>query len=135
MAKTPKNIQKTCQECGNPIQGRLDKKFCDAYCRNAFNNRVKRDDEQLIIAVNRQIRKNRRILKTLCPQGKAVVRKELLDKLGYQYGVFSGIYKYGTATYFLCYDYGFAVHYERSIPKAVIIQQQDYMSDYNPWKT
>ena len=65
----------TCKQCGKNITGRLDKKFCDDYCRNTYNNQNKRDDELLIQGINRIIRKNRRILKTLCPVGKAAVRR------------------------------------------------------------
>lgn len=122
-----------CKNCGKPLIGRSDKKFCDSYCRNSYNNKHKRDDEKYIQQTNKQIRRNRRILKTLCPQGKAVVRKELLDKLGYNYGVFSGIYKTNNSTYYLCYDYGFTTSLERGIPKVVIIQRQEYMKAYNPW--
>ena len=122
-----------CLACGNPLVGRSDKKFCDSYCRNSYNNQHKKEDEKYIQQVNRIIRRNRRILKTLCPQGKAIVRKELLDKLGYRYGVFSGLYRYNGTTYYLCYDYGFAVSYEKTVPKAIIIQQQDYMKDFDPW--
>lgn len=123
----------TCAACGKPLKGRSDKKFCDSYCRNGYNNKNKNSEERYIQHLNRLIRRNRRILKTLCPQGKAIVRKELLDQLGYKYGVFSGIFKSGAITYFLCYDYGFAVSHERNIPKAIIIQQQSYMQDFNPW--
>ena len=125
----------TCRACGKPIKGRSDKKFCDSFCRNSYNNKNKNQEEKYIQHLNRLIRRNRRILKTLCPQGKAVVRKELLDQLGYKYGVFSGIFKSGSATYFLCYDYGFTVSFERNIAKAIIIQQQDYMHDFNPWES
>lgn len=128
------NENPMCRACGKPLIGRSDKKFCDSYCRNSYNNKNKKTDEKYIQHINRIIRRNRRILKTLCPQGKAIVRKELLDKLGYKYGVFSSIYKSGATTYFLCYDYGFAVSYERNIPKAILIQKQDYMHDFNPWK-
>lgn len=137
MANSNKLLQdhpeRLCLACGKHIHGRSDKKFCDSYCRNSFNNQHKRSDEKYIQQVNSLIRRNRRILKTLCPEGKAVIRKELLDRLGFKYGVFSGIYHYKRNTYYLSYDYGFAVHYERSIPKVIIIQQQEYMKDFNPW--
>ena len=124
---------KNCLACGKLLHGRSDKKFCDSYCRNSYNNQHKQADEKYIQQVNKTIRRNRRILKTLCPEGKAIVRKSLLDKLGYRYGVFSGMYRSKELTYYLCYDYGFAVTVERSIPKAIIIQQQEYMRDFNPW--
>jgi hypothetical protein len=127
------NNPRKCLACGKSLTGRSDKKFCDSYCRNGYNNKAKSGDEKFIQQVNKLIRRNRRILKTLCPEGKAVVRKELLDKLDFKYGVFSGLYQVNNNTYYLSYDYGYAVHYERSIPKVIIIQKQDYMRDFNPW--
>lgn len=125
-----------CNECGKTIHGRLDKRFCDAYCRNAFNNKVKRNDEQLINTTNRALRKNRRILKTLSPVGKSTVRKEVLHALGYNFSIFSSMYRTNKGTiYYLCYEYGFnPIIDHRGIEKAVIINRQDYMNDWLPWK-
>jgi len=73
-------------------------------------------------------RHNRKILRTLCPQGKATVRKELLDQMGYDYRHFSGIFKNNEKQlYYLVYDYAFLPIFERGIKKALIVQRQDYM--------
>lgn len=124
-----------CLQCEKPLHGRTDKKFCDAYCRNAFNNKVKRSDELYIQEVNRRLRKNRRILKTLSPIGKSTVRKEVLEAMGYDFNIFSSMYSPSKGTiYYLCYDFGFKpmVDY-KGIDKAVIINKQDYMGDWQPW--
>ena len=126
--------ERKCAECDRVLVGRSDKKFCDAYCRNSYNNRIKRSDEKFIQKVNRIIRRNRRILKHLCPQGKAMVRKEILDQLGYNYDHFSGIYKSRLGTYYFCYDYGMSPTFEKNIPKARIIQRQDYVPSLSPWQ-
>jgi len=125
-----------CKQCGKPIIGRLDKRFCDAYCRNAFNNKVKRKDEQNINEVNRTLRRNRKILKTLSPVGKSTVRKEVLEAMGYNFGIFSSMYRTSKRTiYYLCYEYGFnPITDSRGVEKAVIINRQKYMSDWQPWK-
>jgi len=117
----------TCRNCEKPIVGRSDKRFCDAYCRNSFNNQTKATDERMIQLTNSQIRKNRRILKTLCPQGKATVRKEVLDQMGYDYRHFTSVFKTGKLVYYLVYDYGFAPTYEGVKQKALIVQKQNYM--------
>ncbi|SNT37098.1 hypothetical protein SAMN05421640_3611 [Ekhidna lutea] len=128
---------KQCLQCGNPLVGRADKKFCDAYCRNSYNNQHKAAEEQYIMMVNSQIRRNRRILKDLCPEGKSTVRKEVLDRLGYDYRYFSSIFKSQFGPYYLVYDYGFSpMTDDRGIKKAIIIQRQDYMDEpsFNIWK-
>jgi hypothetical protein len=126
-----------CLQCNQPLTGRSDKKFCDAYCRNQYNNQVKRRDEQLILKINQRIRKNRRILKTLCPQGKAMVRREVMTHMGYDFNFFSSIYRSSSGQlYFMCYEYGFAAVIERKIEKGLIIQSQNYHVNYtvDPWK-
>ena len=131
------NINSTsCQNCGKPIVGRLDKRFCNASCRNTFNNKVKRTNEQYILEVNRTIRKNRKILKTLSPVGKSTVRKEVLDALGYNFNIFSSMYRVSKDNiYYLCYEYGFRpIIDSRGIEKAIIINKQTYMGDWQPWK-
>ena len=127
---------KVCLQCGKKLSGRIDKKFCDAYCRNTYNNQNKANEEFYIQGVNSSIRKNRRILKTLSPEGKATVRKEILDQMGYDYRFFSGIYKTKTGLYYLVYDYAFSPVFERDIEKALIVQRQDYMNrlTLNIWK-
>ena len=125
-----------CSECGKPIFGRLDKRFCDAYCRNAFNNKVTRNDEQYIKQVNAAIRKNRRILKTLSPVGKSTVRQEVMTSMGFNFSLFSSMYRAPKgAIYYLSYEYGFTPIIDpKGIPKAVIINQQSYMEPWDPWK-
>lgn len=122
-----------CKQCGKQLTGRLDKKFCDDYCRSTFNNQNKRKDQLYIQEVNRIIRRNRRILKSLCPIGKASVRKEVLDAMEYSYHHFSSIYKTNqNQVYYICYDYAFSPIKQvdrktgEMIDKALIVQKQDY---------
>ena len=125
-----------CLECNEKLTGRSDKRFCDAYCRNAYHNRHKADDELLIKTTNQHIRRNRRILKTLCPVGKATVRKEVLDQMGYDYRYFSSLFKTSTMTYYLVYDYGFAPISDKGTDKVLIVQHQDYMNQpgFDIWR-
>jgi len=134
MSSNQENVFQTkkCVQCGKQLTGRIDKKFCGDYCRNTFNNQNKRADEKYIQEVNRIIRKNRKILKSLCPIGKATVRKEVLDTMAYDYRYFSTIYKSGKQVYYVCYDYAFSPLYEtdrktqEKIEKALIVQRQEY---------
>lgn len=118
---------RTCLQCSKTLTGRSDKKFCDAYCRNVYNNQHKASDEQYILLVNSRIRRNRRILKGLSPEGKATVRKEVLDQMGYDYNYFSGLFKTKASLYYLVYDYAFSPLFENGVEKALIVQRQKYM--------
>ncbi len=126
-----------CEQCQKPLHGRTDQRFCDAYCRNAFHNRSKQPYEQYIKLVNAHIRKNRRILREICPVGKTTVRREVLEIKGFNFKYFSGTFHAHSSgqTYYLCYDYGFAAIMDNGKQKALIIQKQNYMDDYqlDPW--
>jgi hypothetical protein len=136
MTITKESSIKKCEECGKTIRGRLDKRFCDANCRNSFNNKLKRGDEQYILNTNRRLRKNRRILKTLSPIGKSTVRQEVLDAMGYDFNIFSSMFRSKQGLiYYLCYDYGFSPIIDaKNINKALIINRQEYMVNWQPWK-
>lgn len=126
-----------CQECGKQLVGRVDKKFCDSDCRAAYHNRNKSMGEETMRQYNSILRHNRRILRTLCPQGKSTVRREVLEQMGYRFGFYTNTYQSSKGgTYYLCYDYGFTPIHEGNIQKALIIQRQDYMDSVSTdvWK-
>ena len=96
--------------CNKSIKGRIDKKFCDDYCRNAFNNKLKCVSNNMVRNINNALRKNRRILEELLPEKEKMVKtnlEKLLEK-GF-------MFKYSTHTYtnpkgnvyHFCYEYGY----------------------------
>ena len=121
--------------CDDPLIGRTDRKYCSDQCRYLANNKNKQETERPILDANKILRRNRAILKKLCPSGKATIRKEILDAMGYDVNFFSSIFLTGKKMiYYLCYDYGFTPLLEKGIEKALIISKQDYMNSWNPWK-
>ncbi|MEP1095133.1 MAG: hypothetical protein ABJG78_08485 [Cyclobacteriaceae bacterium] len=127
---------KQCQACGKELIGRIDKKFCDTQCRADFHNQNRSYGELYISGIQRIIRHNRKILKTLCPEGKATLRKDVLDQMGYDYRHFSGLFKTSESLYYLVYDYAFSPIWERGIKKVLIVSRQDYMDklSFEIWK-
>jgi len=101
---------KTCQACGKPLKGRSDKKFCDDYCRNAYNNQLKSTSNNYVRNINNALGKNRRILEGIFPPGEKMTKttKEKLQRLGFQFKYFTHTYtnKKGNVYYF-CYEYGY----------------------------
>ena len=53
---------KCCMQCGSPIKGRRDKKFCDDHCRNNYYNWLHMNRTNMMRQVHQVLRKNRRIL-------------------------------------------------------------------------
>jgi predicted nucleic acid-binding Zn ribbon protein len=100
---------KTCKECGEPIKGRADKKFCSDHCRNAYHNKFDVQNKNLIRNINNRLKKNYRILSGLkFKEGKARVSKiQLMDK-GFHFEYITNLYttQKGTVYYFI-YDLGY----------------------------
>ena len=65
-----KQAVKNCLTCDKPLKGRSDKKFCDDYCRNNYNNQLKSITTNQMRNVNNALGKNRRILEELIPAGE-----------------------------------------------------------------
>lgn len=99
---------KKCLECGDKVTGRVDKKFCSDYCRNAYNNKVNKESKNLIRNTNNRLRKNYKILSELNTSGKTkVTRRKLFDR-GFDFKFITSLYttKAGS-TYFYVYDQGY----------------------------
>lgn len=101
-------MQKKCDECGDKIVGRIDKRFCNDSCRNAFNNRIKKATTSIIKNTNNRLIKNYRILESLNPQQKTRISLSKLTAKGFDFNTFTSIYttKIGTVYYFV-YDQGY----------------------------
>jgi predicted nucleic acid-binding Zn ribbon protein len=118
---------KSCQVCGKPLVGRSDKKFCSDYCRAHLNNEKKKSDagEQLIQDINRILRRNRSILKSIGAMGEFTTRKEYLVLQGFNFSHLThqlpapddGLYNF-------CYDYGYLLLPEE---KVLVINRQVYL--------
>lgn len=99
---------KNCLECGEKIVGRADKKFCSDLCRNAYNNRLNADSNNLVRNINNALRKNRRILETHCPDDKAKVSKNTLVREGFDFGYHTSVRQTQKgAVYYFVYEYGY----------------------------
>jgi predicted nucleic acid-binding Zn ribbon protein len=101
-------MDKLCLDCGEPIHGRSDKKFCSDQCRNNYNNTINRDANNYVRNINNILRKNRRILADLNPQGKITVTREKLASKGFNFKFHTNTYitKNGH-TYYFCYEHGY----------------------------
>ena len=101
---------KVCLLCGKALKGRSDKKFCDDYCRAAFNNELKSAANNYIRNVNNALGKNRRILESLLPEGEHTAkasRDKMIEK-GFLFKYHTHQYSTKTGnTYFYCYEYGY----------------------------
>ncbi|MDX1428599.1 MAG: hypothetical protein R3206_12320 [Salegentibacter mishustinae] len=101
-------MQKSCLECGEKIVGRVDKKFCSDYCRNAHHNNLNKDRKNLVRNVNNQLRKNYRILEEFNPNEKTTISKNKLLARGFNFEYLTSIYTTKTGkVYYFVYDQGY----------------------------
>jgi len=101
-------MQKLCPECGEAIVGRADKKFCSDMCRNAWNNKQKRQENNFVRNVHSILRKNRQILDELNPDDKHTVHKDMLVKRGFDFDYHTNTYTTKTGNvYYFCYELGY----------------------------
>jgi len=101
-------MERYCLECGTRLMGRVDKKFCNDQCRNNYNNKLNKDENSVMTTINRTLRKNRRILKELNPNGKIKIKRTSLEKSGFNFKYFTNVYKTKEGkVYYFCYEYGY----------------------------
>ena len=101
-------MEKKCPECGEPIKGRIDKKFCSDLCRNAYNNKQNSDTTNYMRTVNNVLRKNRRILLEFTGGKTTVsVNKQKLHEKGFNFKHFTHTLKTQKGLYNFCYEYGY----------------------------
>ena len=100
--------ERVCIECSRPVFGRADKKFCSDACRNAFNNKQNSDVVNLVRNINSTLRKNRRILAEMNPDGKKKTHREEMLKRGFDFQYFTHVYNTKAGDrYRFCYEHGY----------------------------
>ena len=101
--------EKKCLACDKKLSGRADKKFCNDYCRNSYNNEMKSANSPIVRNINNALIKNRRILEGLLGGEETIKKpKEKFLSQGFQFKYTTHTYtnKKGN-TYFFCYEYGY----------------------------
>ena len=106
---TTVSINKECLACAKTVHGRTDKKFCNDYCRNAYNNNLKSANSIVVRNINNVLLKNRRILEAVLGEEEMQkISKEKLMQQGFQFKYMTHTYtnKKGNV-YTFCYEYGY----------------------------
>src|SRR5687768_3854553 len=101
---------RTCTSCGETLKGRIDKKFCDDYCRNNYNNMQKEKSGygKVVRSINNTLLKNRKILQSIITDETAKINKERLLAMGFQFNYITHTYLTRNGKlYSYCYDYGY----------------------------
>ena len=98
-----------CLSCDKILNGRADKKFCNDYCRNAYNNQLKSANSPVVRNINNALIKNRRILDAMLGEEKMVKQpKEKFLSLGFNFKYYTHNYTNQKGNvYVFCYEFGY----------------------------
>ncbi|WEK17840.1 MAG: hypothetical protein P0Y49_13635 [Candidatus Pedobacter colombiensis] len=108
MKKNLTKAETRCLCCDKIVIGRSDKKFCDDYCRSAFNNELNANNSTIISETNKILKKNRTILQNLNSTDKSKVSRKELQEKGFNFGYFTGIFRTSKGSvYIFCYEMGY----------------------------
>lgn len=120
---------KKCLACGDNLQGRSDKVFCDAHCKSSYHYRKSIEEApRFYNKVDNQLKLNRKILKNFNKAGKATIRANKLIDLGFNPNFFTHYWKNNSGdVYLFVYEFGFLKRQEHEIVKYILIQWQKYM--------
>lgn len=126
--------RKKCLQCGKPIVGRTDKKFCSEKCRSKYNYSTHATYNSFKSTVHELLRKNHDILAELNPTGNCTVEASELQNRNFNFSFVTTIYRTnGGNVYWFCYDYGY-----RKLGKGKfyqLVKWQNYMEKYTMMKT
>ncbi len=101
--------KRTCLDCGEPLRGRADQKFCNDLCRNSYNNKKLGSSTNFMRKINRILKKNHALLEELNPDGKGMTYRSTLEKHGFNFKYHTNIYTTKTGrNYYFVYDQGYA---------------------------
>ena len=122
-------MEKKCPNCQEPIEGRIDKIFCNNYCKSNYHYEVRKNKAATTFSkIDDQLRLNRKLLKHFNQAGKSTIRKEKLMEAGFNPKFFTHYWKNQRGqVYFFCYDVGFLELTENGKTKFVLV---DYQAEY-----
>ncbi len=88
----------------------MDKKFCDDYCRNSYNNRQALADGEQVKNINAILKKNRKILQEYLGESAEMIQisKQKMMDAGFNFGYYTHHYttKKG-GVYTFVYEFGY----------------------------
>ncbi len=101
--------EKNCLNCKKNLIGRSDKKFCNDYCRNEFNNKLHKKDNTLTLSIHKKLKKNQQVLqKILGGEETKKSNKENMLNHGFDFQYLTNFYKNKKGdTYYFCYEFGY----------------------------
>jgi hypothetical protein len=120
-------FMRSSRSCSEPIEGRIDKIYCNKYCKSNFHyQKNKGKDPTIYTKMDNQIKLNRRLLSHFNQSGKSTIRKEKLLEAGFNPKFHTHHWKNNQGkVYFFCYDMGFSEQMENGKSKYLLVEYQE----------
>lgn len=136
MVNTGNNQEKRlCPVCGFLVIGRAGKRFCSEKCRSSHNGAKRAGLEEPLTRTMQTIRKNRSLLKNLFKESKTIVKREVLEGMGFDPKTYTTRHiNRRNQTYYFCADYGFLPITRDGDEVALIVHRQSYATSADPWR-
>ena len=106
---------KNCLQCGQRLFGRRDKKFCNDFCRNTFNNQLNKENVEVIRITNNKLKKNHKILRSLLETNKEQITRTELELLGFDFNLVTSFDMSEGVVYRRVYDFVLTQKQDNSI--------------------
>ncbi len=119
---------KNCPVCDTELKGRSDKKYCSIKCKSIHQYEQRQETEAFFLKVDRQLKINRKLLKTFNKSGFTTIRRSELISQGFDPNFFTHYWKSKKGeVYLFVYEYGFLSKINSGKEKYVLVTWQPYM--------
>ena len=118
-----------CGYCQSEMTGRIDKKFCDNYCRSTFHyEKAKHEEPKFFKKVSDKLKTNRKLLMHFNRGGTVKVNAELLLDKKFDPHFFTHHWIDPKGELFLfCFEIGFRRKWENGMEKYILIRWKETM--------
>ena len=108
---------KTCNQCGISFEGRANKKFCSVKCKNEHHNAEYRNQNKILMELDKILHKNRAVLKDMYSVHRSSpIKLNVLKARGFHPDYHTHIFTSPVGgKYTMVYDVGYKTHFDDQI--------------------
>ena len=98
-----------CLECGGPVYGRPDKKFCSSSCKNKYHGHLRYTRDKMKLLEMDYLVQNYCILETIMCLDKSTCSLESLKNMGFCPEYVTQVIKKGKHLEYRCFDFSYSI--------------------------
>lgn len=104
-------VERSCCVCDSKLHGRSDKVFCNISCKNKYHTSLRKHNKSVSVQTINKLNKNYQILCLLLGEemDSFSISKLELIRLGFQFGIISGIETNRFGIKFTVYEFSFYI--------------------------